>query len=300
MRILPSSVLSASRAVSASTTSSGTHAAIGDSVSLLRGRIVQLEEMVSKRDAMIRTLLSERQLSERQMHLQDDTVGVAAQPLAVVSSSEELEAAFKQRVSAIALTEGHRYVLLPQPCRVRDGSVTIFGKAVVEGSLQLSNATLDATDVTFISPCRRLPAIDATGTKSRVILSKCTVMGGRDGLHLSNGAKGVLQDCIVRENIRGVFEGLSCSVDVLSSSFEQNWFHAVLLGNPRHERALSFFAEEPVNSQSNVCTSHADTRADVVLQYNPMEDRYTDVFKDRVPVVLTDEASTANLCDPSW
>lgn len=289
---------------------------------MLQHRITELEEMLLKRDSMIRSLLLSSANSDTttaagslpttstamktpQTHAAAADVDRFTPQYTRVSNDEELERAFKNRAPFIALAEGRRYVLLPQPCHVREASIVLFGKAEIEGSLKLSNCTLDATDVTFISPERHLPVIDATGPKSRVRLTACSLRNGRDGLYLSNGASGTLRQCDVRDNVRGVFEGLGCRLSVGSSHFCGNWFHAVLLTNPKHERALEFFPEEPLDTEkkkdANVADkAHPDTRADVVFQYNPMEDRYNDVFFNGLPVVLTDEHSTANLCDATW
>jgi hypothetical protein len=262
---------------------------------MLHRRIQELEEMVNQRDIMIRSLLMGQSAATQPPMTSPTTEGSS---YLLVSSNEDLEKAFKQRVPSIGLVSGQRYVLLPQPCRVRDAKMVLFGNAEIEGSLVMSNCILDATDVTFTSPNRSLPAIDMTGSKSHARLNTCTLRGGRDGLYLSNGARGTLRGCHVQGNVRGVFEGLGCGVSVASSHFDENWFHAILLGSPRHERALHFFQDPPCDG--NTKSSTETTRADVVLQYDPVEDRYSDVFRDRVPVILTEEYSTANLCDPAW
>jgi hypothetical protein len=302
------SLLFASRSVAATPTSlPPSHDVVA---ALLQRRVEDLEEMLLKRDAMIRVLLtgggggSAGGCGSTSTSTPAQAEALTAQHCVHVANDMELERAFKQRAPFIALAEGKRFVLLPQPCHVRDASIVLFGKAEIEGCLKLTNCTLDATDVTFVSPERHLPIIDATGAKGNVRLTNCSLCGGRDGLYLSNGARGTVRRCNVRDNVRGVFEGLGCHVSVTSSQFTGNWFHAVLLNNPKHDRALQFFPEDPAtatpHSGNTTAKSHPSTRADVVFQYNPMEDRYSDVFYNGVPVVLTDEHSTASLCDATW
>lgn len=258
----------------------------------LRKRCVDLQRQLEARNAVLRELLR---------HIPDAASLLAPQAevlegsmnVRVVRSDEELEAAIKHKVRSIVLLDGHRYCLVPQPFTIKNSSISLFGKATIECSLRCVDAVLEVTDTTLVSPCPSLPVIDAT-SGSRVYLSHCTVAHGRDGLYLSNSSTARCQSSTFTSNVRGLFEGIGCGADCEGCSFRDNLFHAVLLHRPTHQRAFAFSASPLLNTFCGV------SRGDVVMQYNPMTDVYTDVIKEGTVRVLTAEDSTANLCDPTW
>lgn len=257
----------------------------------LQQRCQRLEQMLLQRDDLIRTLL--RSATKGAVHS-----SAHCPPVAVATDDASLEAALRGGSPSVVLAPHTTFTLLPHPFQLRDRRIVLFGGpgTRLEASLALRSSTLHASDIVFFAPSGSLPVFDVGG-HSQVVLSNCTAEGGRDGVYLSGDSSCQLRHCRMVRNIRGLFEGLGCTAECKGTEFSGNVFHAVLLGGARctHERAQLFTS--PQGDGNTVDTS---SRADVVFQYNPMLDVYSDCIKAGRPVVLTAEESTANLCDESW
>jgi hypothetical protein len=169
---------------------------------------------------------------------------------------------------------------------------------VVQGAV----LRIHGVDVASHSPA--LPVVEAN-SGGLVHLAHATLRDGRDGVYLASGARLLSQSSRLVNNSRGVFEGFRCAMQLQGgNTFDGNLFHMVLLGNPSPDRMEELTGGRlgSINNSTNDCCFAASerTRGDFAFKYNPVLDQYADVYKDGVPVVLTEQESTANLVDPTW
>ena len=256
-----------------------------EEVALLRREVKELRRELSSRAETIRQLMHMTR-SDKQHGGDGDRTLVA------VEDDEQLERALKVASPRVLLLPGRDYSLLPAPFVVRgEKRIEIVGAAALTASFKLSDgASLSMNEVQLVSHAPSLPAVEASG--SIVMLANCTIRGGRDGVYLSSGSHLTCTRCRFEGNARGVFEGFRCAIHLAENTFENNLFHLVLLSSASHKRV------EEVQLTNSFAGER--TRGDVVFQYNPVSDHYSDIFRGGVPVVLTEEHSTANLVDPTW
>ncbi|KAH9584205.1 hypothetical protein LSM04_003323 [Trypanosoma melophagium] len=251
--------------------------------------------------------------------------------LFVTETSSELEAALQTPGARIVLLENHHYVLgTLGSVNITKTNVTIIGNnATIEGYLKVSrDASLEARNVTFLAPkgfsgeCEKgprnwrsttlLPCLDVN-QRSNVYLRNCKLLGGRDGLYLGVESYAKLENVLIADCYRGLYEGVRCRVSLLGCKFQGNFFHIVLLGHDREERAKVFSESSgdpnTVSSETSdlpVCFSDTSengekiTRADIVLDHDPIEDVYAVFIHKGRHVELPANLATCNLSDPVY
>jgi hypothetical protein len=289
------------RHLSCSSSCSGGSAA-DDEVVFLRREVAVLRREVAASATTIRHLIGHLEIGTT---MSSDTRPVVAGErgggLVTVRDGDELEQALRHASSArVVMMPGREYSLLPAPFTIKGAGrrVEIFGVpgAVLTASFKLSDgAALTLHDIDVISHSESLPVIDASN--STVTVTNSSLCNGRDGVYLSAGSHLHCTGCRLSRNSRGIFEGFRCGLHLAGNTFDDNLFHLVLLGRPQHKRVEELMRGPP--SEGNAFVGER-TRGDFAFQYNPVLDHYSEVFRAGVPVVLTEQHSTANLVDPTW
>ncbi|EKF27475.1 hypothetical protein MOQ_000018 [Trypanosoma cruzi marinkellei] len=249
--------------------------------------------------------------------------------LFLTTTAAELEKALRTPGSRIVLVENHHYVLETSgPINISSTNVSIFGNnATIEGSISLThNATLDACDVTFLglknvsdeyevdgkawNSTSMLPCIEVT-QNSRVYLSNCRLVGGRDGLYLGIESEAQLRNVTISDCIRGIYEGVGCRAFFSGCMMAGNCFHLVLLGEDReaHVKALTApNTSDGTTENSEILMRFFDTsdsgktrtRADIAVDHNPITDVYAKCIHGGKKVELPEELATCGLSDPVY
>ncbi|EKF98711.1 hypothetical protein TCSYLVIO_010385 [Trypanosoma cruzi] len=249
--------------------------------------------------------------------------------LFLTTTAAELEKALRTPGSRIVLLENHHYVLETSgPINISRTHVSILGNnATIEGSISLThNATLDACDVTFLglknvsdedevdgkawNSTSLLPCIEVT-QNSRVYLRNCRLVGGRDGLYLGIESEVQLRNVAISDCIRGIYEGVGCRAFFSGCTMAGNCFHLVLLGEDReaHVEALTAPNKSDGTTENfEILVRFSDasdsgkkrTRADIVVDHNPITDVYAKFIHGGKWVELPEELATCGLSDPVY
>jgi hypothetical protein len=167
------------------------------------------------------------------------------------------------------------------------------------------------------------PVISATAGAG-VHLNRCVLSNGRDGVYLGMGSHCTLNHVRIVNCIRGLYEGVGCRTSMVDTcTFQSNRYHMVLLGPGGSERATRLFQKASPSSHTHGAAFTASftaaatagdvlapgvttasvialqqTKAQVVLQHNPITDIYEDGWADGQRVELSGADATAGLSDP--
>ena len=253
--------------------------------------VAELKAALKEREKTIETLIE--QLAAKQAS-QEGTGSAHC-----VDNPADLYEALTCGVPRVALKAGTVFDLglfdcpidITQQCEselVGNGS-TLLGHLRVKSGVHLT-----LTDVIIQASVSNRPCLEVQGANAQVSMVGCTVVGGRDGVMLSGGASCSATKCCFKDNSRGVFESFRCTFKATRCEFVNNYFHMVLLSQPKHtERAHSVM-------ESGHTFVGERTLGDIALSYNPVIDSYGEVYKDGSVRVLTPTQNTTNLVDPSW
>lgn len=179
----------------------------------------------------------------------------------------------------------------------------------------------------------RFPILSAING-SRLFVTGCTLVNGRDGVYLGVRSQAELAGTRVLNCVRGLYEGVSCGASIgPGCAFAGNYYHIVLLGPGKATRLADSLLPRAAAAAAN---AHAGTdggdplsgllfarrsdalsvtppgfqcvrpvwlrrtRADIVLQQDPIHDVYTECWLDGAPVELSEKDCTASLSDPVY
>ncbi|RNE95999.1 uncharacterized protein Tco025E_09838 [Trypanosoma conorhini] len=296
----------------------------------LRGELECVMKRLDAAHEVIRELLrlvDKKRYANELAQLDKKVVGGAG--LLVTTTAAELEKALQTPGSRIVLLENHHYALASHcPIVISHTNVSIWGNnSTIEGSIQLSrSATLDACEVTFQGlkdtsdeydedgvdwrSTSMLPCIEAT-QRSRVYLRDCSLIGGRDGVYLGIESEARLKNVLIADCVRGIYEGVGCSVFLAECAMAGNFFHLVLLGRDRGTRAAALSASNPsdaTNEKTETPVRFLDTsdvgkkrtRADISLDHNPITDTYAEFIHGGKKIELPENLATCGLSDPVY
>lgn len=191
-------------------------------------------------------------------------------------------------------------------------TVTTLGQTSVNATGK--KPTENAADLT--------PVISATAGAG-LHLDRCVLSNGRDGVYLGMGSHCTLNHVRIVNCIRGLYEGVGCRTSMVDGcTFQANRYHMVLLGPGGAKRASRLFQQlggstahataftatfSPTATVADVLSPRVtttsvvavqQTKAQVVLQHNPITDIYEDCWIDGQPVKLAEADATAGLSDP--
>jgi hypothetical protein len=289
-----------------------------ESLAVLQQQVTFLRDEVSQRDKVIAEMKAAIEVLERRLAAAglDSAEAIEADSrkcehaeepypcsAVLVRTSTELAAALRAHVADIAVPSG-------AVLRIQDGVVignyalTIHGPAnvppqeapIIETNFVVkgNKASLTAKRVHLRSPSTAEPCVNASGGSS-VTLNTCVVSGGRDGVYLSGKASVTSINTTFRGNLRGVVESLQCNAHLERCVFDGNEFHCVLLNKPAKDRETRV-RDEVIGRQN----TFGGGRADVAMAYNPIQDKYSVLYRGEATHTLPDELCTLNLVDAAW
>ncbi|EPY34638.1 hypothetical protein STCU_01464 [Strigomonas culicis] len=289
-----------------------------EEVEELRNKVRYLTEELDAQKALIRRLVSLIDVNQHQRELDSMKLNLeGGGGFFIVPDDASLVEAL-QTPGARVVLQANRVYNLSYVMRIRKTHVTIIGNgATIVGSFALTQGSLlSASDVTFVARQKEiassLPVFDVT-VNSKLYLTNCTLINGRDGVYLGIRSTAKLTGCHVISCVRGVYEGVGCRAACEKCEMAENFFGLVLLGPDKEQRCRAYMSEVafqrladrdaavlPPGLDEPLWLREGTGRADVALEHDPMSDVYTSCFKNGEPVVLSAAEATAGLSDPVY